>query len=146
MLVLVLGSATIATSGPGSGSGNGSAATGEDDEELGSAGSAVALVAPKDAGARKHWLVDHVAAAIGSRPAMSKSKIAIAITDVATGDELYTLNPDQNMNLASNAAARSGGKIRGLSVAELISTARTSRTWRSVSRAGPITWGAHRNE
>jgi D-alanyl-D-alanine carboxypeptidase/D-alanyl-D-alanine-endopeptidase (penicillin-binding protein 4) len=103
LLVLVSIDTTMAQS-QGSASGSGSATSEIDDEEGGGSGSGSALVAPKDPKERGKWLTEKLDAAIAARPLMSaRSKIGVAIYDLATGTELYTRNGDTGLSLASNA-------------------------------------------
>lgn len=79
---------------------------GEDEDAVGSgsaAGSGSAVVAPKDVGARKAWLVARLDAALAARPTLARARIAYAIEDLATSDELASREPDTKLNLASNA-------------------------------------------
>ncbi len=61
------------------------------------------LTAPADPKARKAWLEDKLAKAIAAHPKLGKAKLAVAITDITTGLELFAHEPDKGMNLASNA-------------------------------------------
>ena len=85
----------------GSGSSSGSDAATDDDDEA--AGSGKQLKAPADTKAREAWLVEHLTAALAAHPKLGRAKIAIAITDLATGKELWSHEADKGMNLASNA-------------------------------------------
>src|SRR5262249_28934117 len=76
----------------------------DDDDGAGSgsgAGSA-APIAPPDPAAKRRWLTDKLAAAIAARPALARAKIAVAVTDLASGDELFARGADDKLNLASN--------------------------------------------
>jgi D-alanyl-D-alanine carboxypeptidase/D-alanyl-D-alanine-endopeptidase (penicillin-binding protein 4) len=107
VLVCALVSIDMAVAQPqgSAGSGEGSAATAApaspDDEESGSGGGS-ALVAPHDAGKREKWVTEKLAAAISSRPALAKAVIGVAVTDLASGKELFAKDADRGMNLASN--------------------------------------------
>ena len=73
------------------------------DDEGAGAGSAGPLVAPQDPKARVAWLRDRLAAAIAARPALEKARIAFAVQDLATGQDLVSRDPDRGMTIASNA-------------------------------------------
>jgi D-alanyl-D-alanine carboxypeptidase/D-alanyl-D-alanine-endopeptidase (penicillin-binding protein 4) len=73
------------------------------DDEGSGAGSAGALVAPRDPKARAAWLQDRMAAAIAARPALAKARIAFAARDLSTGQDLVSHDPDRGMTIASNA-------------------------------------------
>src|SRR5437762_8222759 len=81
----------------------GTADPGTDDDE-GSAGSSAgsALVAPASASAKKPWLVEHLTRVLQSKPALGRAKIAVAVTDLSSGEELFVAGADQKLNLASN--------------------------------------------
>lgn len=74
----------------------------DDDDGTGS-GSGSALIAPALPAARRVWLGERITTAISARPTLGAAKIAIAITDLVTGDEVFALHADTGMNLASNA-------------------------------------------
>lgn len=61
-----------------------------------------ALVAPALPAAKKTWLTDQLTSAVRARPALAGAKIAVAVTDLASGDELFSLAADAKLNLASN--------------------------------------------
>jgi len=96
-----IGSAGAKDQGSGGGSDAPPAAPSDDDDEAG--GSGTHLKAPADAKARETWLVEHLTAALAAHPRLARAKIAIAITDLATGKELWAHDADKGMNLASNA-------------------------------------------
>ncbi len=96
-----IGSARAKDQGSGSGSDPTATAPGDDDDEA--AGSGKQLRAPADGKARETWLVEHLAAAIASHPKLGHAKIAVVVTDLATGKQLWAHEPDKGMNLASNA-------------------------------------------
>lgn len=75
---------------------------GDDDGAAGS-GSAGPLVAPKDPAARTAWLRDRLTAAVASRPGLAQAAIAYAVTDLATGQDLVSREPERPMSIASNA-------------------------------------------
>jgi D-alanyl-D-alanine carboxypeptidase/D-alanyl-D-alanine-endopeptidase (penicillin-binding protein 4) len=91
VLVLVLDHASLSQPATGS----------NDDEE--STGSGSALVPPRDAKARDKWLRERLDAAIAGQPVLGKAKISVSVVDLVTGTELFAHEPDQGMNLASNA-------------------------------------------
>lgn len=93
------------SAGSGSGSATPEVTTDSDDDDgAGSgSGSGSALVAPTQPAARVAWLAERITAAIAARPTLGATKIAIAVTDLATGTELFALQADAGMNLASNA-------------------------------------------
>ncbi len=74
----------------------------EDDDGAGS-GSGSALFAPALPAAKRAWLSERITTAISARPSLGGAKIAIAITDLVSGDELFAVHADVGMNLASNA-------------------------------------------
>ena len=65
------------------------------------AGSAV-LIAPPVPAAKKPWLVEHLTRVLQSKPVLARSRIAVAVTDLTTGEELFAANADGKLNLASN--------------------------------------------
>ncbi len=76
---------------------------GTDDEEDGTgSGSAGALVAPPLPAAKKPWLGDRIEAAIAARPTLARAKIAVVVSDLATGEEVFARQGDAKLNLASN--------------------------------------------
>ena len=87
----------------GSGSDAPSAPTSGDDEDDAAAGSATRLAPPKDPRARDAWLVERLAAALAAHPKLGRARVAVAVTDLATGKELWSHEADKGMNLASNA-------------------------------------------
>ncbi len=89
---------------PAAGSGSGDEAAPEPaaDAEEGATGSATVLTAPADPKARARWLTEHLNQAIGGHPPIMHAKIGVAIVDLASGAELFTHEPDQGLNLASN--------------------------------------------
>ncbi len=66
-------------------------------------GSGGALVAPQDPKARAAWLRDRLAAAIASRPGLAKARIAFAVRDLASGQDLVSHDGERRMTIASNA-------------------------------------------
>lgn len=76
--------------------------TGEDDDGSGGTGSGSALVAPTIATAKKPWLVEHLTRVLQGKPALGRARIAVAVTDLSTGEELFAAGADQKLNLASN--------------------------------------------
>jgi D-alanyl-D-alanine carboxypeptidase/D-alanyl-D-alanine-endopeptidase (penicillin-binding protein 4) len=77
---------------------------GADDGDPGAgSGSGGALVAPQDPKARAAWLRDRLAAAISSRPALAKARIAFAVRDLSSGQDLVSHDLDRGMTIASNA-------------------------------------------
>ena len=78
--------------------------SGDDDDGAGSgsAGSAGALVAPPLPAARKAWVVERLTRSLQARPVLGRAKIAVAVTDLVTGEELFAANADMKLNLASN--------------------------------------------
>jgi len=72
------------------------------DDEDATAQTAHGLTAPADPAARASWLASHAAAAITAKPALGKTKLGIAIVDLATGKELFAHDADVALNLASN--------------------------------------------
>ena len=100
-----IGSAGAKDQGSGSGSGSGGGGSGSDasDDDDAAAGSGKQLVAPTDPKGREAWLVEHLTAALAAHPRLGRAKIAIAVTDLATGKELWSHDADRGMNLASNA-------------------------------------------
>ena len=74
-----------------------------DDDEGAAAGSGQpGLVAPQEPKARAAWLRDRLTAA-AARPALAKVKLAFAVQDLSTGQELGSREPDRGMSIASNA-------------------------------------------
>jgi len=73
-----------------------------DDEGAGS-GSGSALVAPALPAARRAWLGERITTAITARPTLGAAKVAIVVSDLVSGEELFALAADTGMNLASNA-------------------------------------------
>ena len=88
------GSAVAADAGSGAG------APADDDDESG--GSGTRTTAPADKKARPTWLRERLAAAIAAKPKLGRAKIAVAVLDLATGEEIYSHDADLGMNLASN--------------------------------------------
>lgn len=104
MLALVI-VARPAASQPGSGSGSAASSENDTDPEAddGSTdGSGSTLVAPKDSKARPKWLVEKLAVAVSSRPALAKARVGYYIYDLQTHAELATRDGDKGFNLASN--------------------------------------------
>src|SRR4051812_41523036 len=96
-----MASAPARSQGTGSGSDDD-----DDDAAAGSAagsGSAGKLAVPKEPRARIVWLRERFAAAITLRPALTRARIGYAVVDLQSGLELTSREPDQRMNLASNA-------------------------------------------
>src|SRR5215468_8232895 len=90
---------------PAAGSGSGSAepaAATDDDDESGS-GSGAKLVAPPDGKLRPAWVKEKLTAALASQPKLGRAKVAVAVVDLTTGEELWAHDADAAMNLASNA-------------------------------------------
>ena len=86
--------------------GSGSAApdpTDPDDDDGNGSGTGSALIAPTLPAEKRVWLGERITTAISARPTLGAAKIAIAITDLATGDVVFALHADTGMNLASNA-------------------------------------------
>ncbi len=86
--------------------GTGSADPADDDDGAGSgsgsgSGSDNALVAPP-APARKPWLSNQLTRSQAARPLLGRARIAVAVKDLVTGDELFASNADAKLNLASN--------------------------------------------
>ena len=73
------------------------------DDEDATTGTVKTITAPADPKARTRWLDDRLAKAIAAHPKLAKAKIAVAITDITTGMELWSHDADKGMNLASNA-------------------------------------------
>ncbi|MDB4961010.1 MAG: D-alanyl-D-alaninecarboxypeptidase/D-alanyl-D-al anine-endopeptidase [Myxococcales bacterium] len=73
-----------------------------DDDEGAGSGSGSALVAPALPAARAAWLAERMASAIAARPSLGRTKIAIAVTDLVTGEEVFAREADLGLNLASN--------------------------------------------
>ena len=101
--------------------GAGSAANGSSDEDEGSngttTGSGSALVAPTDPAIRLGWLRGRIEGAISLRPTLGKARIAVTVSELATGQELIARQADQKMNLASNAKLLTGiAALSGLGV------------------------------
>lgn len=71
----------------------------QDDDDDADAGSAAKVAAPKDAKA----LAERLEATVAAHPKLRGAKIAVVVTDLTTGKELYAHAADQGMNLASNA-------------------------------------------
>jgi serine-type D-Ala-D-Ala carboxypeptidase/endopeptidase (penicillin-binding protein 4) len=108
----VIAVATAAVAGPsiparsqrtGSGSEAPSPADPDGDDGGGSGSGSAALVAPPDPAARTAWLRDRLTGAITSRPGLEKVKLAFAVRDLSSGQDLAALEPDRGMTLASNA-------------------------------------------
>lgn len=78
----------------------GAASQPSDDDDA--TGSGSALVAPKDARARRPWLAGKLASALGAQPTLARAKLAIVVVDLTTGDELFEHAGDTALNLASN--------------------------------------------
>ena len=74
-----------------------------DDPDGAGSGSGSALVAPALPAQRRIWLGERITTAIAVRPSLGAAKISIAISDLVTGNELFSLQADTGMNLASNA-------------------------------------------
>ncbi len=85
----------------GAGSGSDPAQTSDDDDEA--SGSGAQLKAPSDPKTRDAWLVEHLTAALAAHPVLAHAKLAVVVTDLATGKQLWAHEPDKGMNLASNA-------------------------------------------
>ncbi|MEP6861881.1 MAG: D-alanyl-D-alanine carboxypeptidase/D-alanyl-D-alanine-endopeptidase [Deltaproteobacteria bacterium] len=97
---------SVASAGSAVGSGAEAEPEPTEGEEVGT-GSAAVLTAPADPKARTVWLSEHLAAAIsakttGAKPLLGKARIGVAVYDLATNAELFTHDPDQGLNLASN--------------------------------------------
>lgn len=66
-------------------------------------GSAQGPVVPADPKARVTWLGERFTTAVVARPVLSSARVAYAVVDLGTGNELVARQADQRMNLASNA-------------------------------------------
>ena len=73
-----------------------------EDEEATTAGTAP-LVAPPDPKARLLWLHDRIAAAIAGQPRLSGARVAVSVTDLASGREVVAHEADRGMSIASVA-------------------------------------------
>ncbi len=60
------------------------------------------LVVPALPAAKKPWLADHLQRSIAARPLLARARIGVAVTDLVTGEELFSANGDMKLNLASN--------------------------------------------
>ncbi len=87
----------------GSGSAAPEPADPADDDDGAGSGSGSALVAPALPAAKRAWLGERITTAISARPTLGAAKVAIAVSDLVSGDELFALHADTGMNLASNA-------------------------------------------
>lgn len=73
-----------------------------DDDEATTGGAATGLVPPPVPSMRTGWLADRIQAAVAARPTLARARIAVAVVDLATGEELFAHDADAPMNLASN--------------------------------------------
>ena len=89
--------------GAGSGSAAPEPADPADDDDGAGSGSGSALVAPALPAAKRAWLGERITTAISARPTLGAAKVAIAVSDLVSGDEVFALQADTGMNLASNA-------------------------------------------
>lgn len=133
VVAIVLGAASI---GPPAARSQGSAEPpptpdpGEPDDEDGAgSGAGNALVPPPLPAARQTWLRDRIDAAIAARPTLARAKLGVAVTEIASGDELYANNADAKLNLASNAKL--------LTAVTALGTLGTGFRWRTAVFAAP---------
>jgi D-alanyl-D-alanine carboxypeptidase/D-alanyl-D-alanine-endopeptidase (penicillin-binding protein 4) len=73
------------------------------EEEEATAVGPAPLVAPPDPKARVLWLHDRIAAAIAGRPRLSGARVAVSVTDLASGREMVAHEADRGMSIASAA-------------------------------------------
>jgi D-alanyl-D-alanine carboxypeptidase/D-alanyl-D-alanine-endopeptidase (penicillin-binding protein 4) len=92
--------ATTTATGKANGSGS---ATQDAEDEAAPSSAAKPLVPPIEPKARVLWVRERIAAAIAAQPKLGKARITISVLDLATGNELYTREPDIGMSLASTA-------------------------------------------
>lgn len=64
--------------------------------------------APADATARRAWLVDALDRALAARPRLAAARVGVDIIDLATGERLWSRDPDGRYNLASTTKVLTG--------------------------------------
>ncbi|MBL9019762.1 MAG: D-alanyl-D-alanine carboxypeptidase/D-alanyl-D-alanine-endopeptidase, partial [Myxococcales bacterium] len=104
--------------------------TEDDDGSAAGSGGGSALIAPPVPGAKKPWLVEQLTRVLQGRPVLSRARIAVAVTDLSTGEELFAANADQKLNLASNTKL--------LTSAAALQTLGNSFRWRTTVLADTL--------